>query len=438
MGKGYKRIFEDDDIRAAKYCYDWRESAVVEAARLHAFMLMVKQDETLSKEGINIVTHSFGGLLVLLLLGDTTEFDSIINSITFVAPPFGGTLNSLQVIEHGDGTYDTLEWFVDLKELTSTYPSTFQSMPAPKEFWIDELPCASGSSRSGSSEPGSPKSASSSKSETCVKLHYPLRGKTKTLFDLGSYTNRSNWELRSDLLNHAYDTHKLLHEYRTTVAQRLNDKIHVLVQMNGKTPYGAIDLSPVEGVLRHLKGWVLNSFTGHPPPDTFMNGDGVVVFQSSFLPGLDVDRHLAIIPNEISYMHASIMENDSIIGGIKAILRGEDPTKVLTCYSDFIDKVHWGPEETELKDDDPNYTDMDYMQRNRLRKVVDEEKWDELSLNRMDDSHNITDSELYNKTHSSAERVLRGENIDAVATETKVSKKYIERHLLKMVTPLKE
>ncbi len=393
-------VIEDpyDNLRShidlGHFCFDWRDSVHIEATRLESFLALLLADE----KPINIITHSMGGCVLLHLLGRNRSFDHLINRIIFCAPPFRGALKPLRVIEIGNGT--PADWMIRnnrLKESVASMPGLFQMMVAPKEFWQIRLPT----------------------NNADIQLNYPIAGDID-IYNLDGLTNRYRPNLRSQILDFASRYHQSQKQHINTVVRIFGNRIHVIVGLNGKTAYTAIKANGT---------WSIPKLP-EAPNGQKSNGDGTVLFQSSFMPGLDLDRYAAFIPNSQEDTHGSLVDYDPVIAGIEAILTDDDPHQNgLVDYPNFIDQIDWSHEIPQAEQ--PNrFTNLDYIDRSMQRERLPRNRWGR-SLN-----PERTDAIRFYETRQAAIRVIYGEDLKANAQQIGESEEFIKIHIRDMLLPL--
>ena len=109
------------------FLYDWRSDIRYSAQHLLEFL----QQEKPANRRWNIVTHSQGGLLVVVaskMLPNATDFADLVASVTFIAAPLAGTVNAARALIDGDqmGASEVPEF----QQILRTWPSLYQMLPA--------------------------------------------------------------------------------------------------------------------------------------------------------------------------------------------------------------------------------------------------------------------------------------------------------------------
>ena len=394
----YSEILEQ--LNPGRFNYDWRDSIPIEAQRLAQFLDVLFNEHN---EPIQFVTHSMGGCVLLWLLSQTDRFDDRISRIIFVAPPFHGALKPIRVIEEGTGT--PADWLIRnsvLRRSAATFPGLFQLLVAQKGAWPTELP-----------RPAS----------TPIRLKHPIRA-AASLYDPGAWTNRYRMRLRGKILEFAKRFHHRIWNQASRIVQRqgLAGKITVLVGLNGKTAYSAT---------RHDREWQIHRLE-NPPDGKVSNGDGTVLFQSSFLPGLSTDAYWAYVPRRRRNVHGSIMDEKPVIDALRTLLSGDDlsATDNIVPYSDFIDRIDWRREAQEAVDPARN-TELDYLERASARATTPRRRWGR-ALN-----PDGNDALLFGMTRAAALRIILGESDCATECElTGQPENFLLEHMQTLLMPV--
>ena len=384
------------ELKPGRFNYDWRESMPIEARRLRLFLEQI----TKSDGEINFVTHSMGGCILLWLLADTQEFDEKIGKIIFCAPPFHGALKPIRVVEDGKGT--PIDWIINnsiLRQSAATMPGLFQLLVAPVDSWVTEI---------------------MNRGQVVATLKHPIRT-GDSLYRAGAWTNRERLDLRHKILQFAERYHMKKWQKIKNVVDRLADKIHVIVGLNGKTKCSAT---------RSATGdWVLHKVPA-PSQGKISNGDGTVLFQSSVLPGLPENHYWAEIPQSHEDTHGYMMNRSNVISGIKAILAGNNPGNAnLVNYSNFIKKIDWSYE-TENSPEPDLTENLDHIERERLRGITTKSDWGH-ALN-----PNGDDAERFAITRKAALRVLNGDDLHTTAMRIGEEVEFLEGHIRNLLMPL--
>ena len=386
------------ELKPGLFCYDWRESIPIEARRLRKFLSTVTEN----KDKVNFVTHSMGGCVLLSLLMRTNEFDEKIGKIIFCAPPFHGALKAIRVIEDGKGTPLTNVPFFNpstLRQSVATMPGLFQLLAAPKNSWPTQIELSDAST---------------------VNLKHPVRT-ADSLYRVGAWKNSNRLDLRKKILDFSKEYHIKKWLDIENVIERFQDRIYIIVGLNGKTTCCATRSTSGE--------WILKKVT-KPKPNFYANGDGTVLFQSTFLPGLSKKKYLAEIPASQKNTHGDIMDRPSVIAGVKAILEDQDPKEGgLISYGTFIDKIDWSHE--AFGSDEPELTEnLDYIERALLRRVTPRAKWGD-GLN-----PDGIDAELFAVTREAALQVMSGDDLESAAERIGKDARFLEQHIQTLLMPL--
>ena len=380
-----------------RYNFDWRESLAITASRFGQFLdLVFARDPT----PLQLVTHSMGGNLVLRLLSDTTRFDERIERVCFVAPAFHGVLKSIRVIEQGKGTpIDFLIRDSVLRESAATFPGLFNLIPAPEKFWPTQLaPANSG---------GAP-----------LMLSYPIRS-GHNLYDSANWTNSHRFEWRSQILGFAEQNHKALADPNHVVA-RFKGRINIIVGLNGKTAYAG---------QRHGARWTFHRLPRPDQEDKISNGDGTVLFQSSYLPSLPTSAYHAFIPARQRNIHGGMVDRAAVIQTIEELMDGKGVTHPdVHPYDAFIDRIDWSYEAVDASMVEPS-THLDYLERAEARRYIPVAKWGIL------DSEG--DAQLFEATRAMARRAIAGDvSVNQAAHYLGQSTNFVIEHIQALLMPI--
>lgn len=379
------------NMTPGRFCYDWRESVLIEAKRLQRFLQLVLEQVD---EPISFVTHSMGGCLLMYLLGTTREFDEAIHRIIFCAPPFHGALKPIRIIEDGDGLpVDLLVRNFVLRNAAVTMPGLFQLMVAPPDFWVRQP-------------------------EDGPELQYPVRTE-RSPYAVTFWNGVSDTKLRAKILHFAKTFHQEMWNNIPAVIDRLGEKINVVVALRGRTAFS---------VSRSKNGTCKIHKTPEAENGKFSNGDGTVLFQSSILPGLPKERYWADIPSRYKDTHGGIVDSKDVIEAIRKLLKGQKPEK-LVPYSEFIHLIDWSYEQVggrarSLKEH------LDYSERAHLRSITPVDKWGS-TLNPLG-----KDALLYYITREAALRVIKGEDINVAAQQIGQEPEFLKEHIKQLLLPM--
>ena len=391
----YARILHD--VKATPYCFDWRDSISVEASMLQLFLQLLDPDGG----PINFLTHSMGGCLLLRLLGSTTEFDDRIGAIVFCAPPFRGALKPLRVIEDGDGT-PIDRWIRDrvVRQSAATMPGLFQMLVAPRDLWPNNV------------EDGN---------QVVTNLNYPVRDNA-SLYSPTTWTNRQRPELRATVLRWARLHHEDVSGCVADVVDRLGDKIHVFVGLNGKTACTATRAADGE--------WVLHR--GPEPERTQLsNGDGTVLLQSSILPGLPTGKYRALIPDQRQDTHLPMMDSVDLIEDVRSVFGGGVPSR-LTSWEGFIGRIDWRGDQPGREP--ASSEGLSYQERVGLRSRTPPGDWGP-ALNPKVEGLGLTDMELFEITRAAALGVTKGDDLETASRRIGQTPEFLENHIRALLLP---
>ena len=206
------------------------------------------------------------------------------------------------------------------------------------------------------------------------------------------------------------------------VVDRLGDKIHVLIGINGKTTCSATR-APDDG------DWILHQVP-KPPKNRLSNGDGTVLLQSSILPNLPTDRYWAFIPKERKNTHLAIMNSVELIEDVRGIIDGAHPSR-LVPWNEFIRKIDWSGDQSS--DGLAWDQELGHEERQVLRNKTS--NWGN-SLNPKGDTGSRTDAEIFAVTRDAAWRVMNGEDLEVAARRIAQTPEFLENHIRALLMPL--
>ncbi|MEP5611174.1 MAG: hypothetical protein ABJP45_02935 [Cyclobacteriaceae bacterium] len=128
----YKEFMDDleTDVPKFYFSYDWRRSNRENGRKLNDFVEMLKQKSQASTtantiEKISIITHSMGNHICRFYIRDF-GFASI-DKIVFVAPPFKGSLATVDTLLRGQGYFKNIK--KKLREVMRTFPGALELLP---------------------------------------------------------------------------------------------------------------------------------------------------------------------------------------------------------------------------------------------------------------------------------------------------------------------
>ena len=167
-----------------------------------------------------------------------------------------------------------------------------------------------------------------------------------------------------------------------------------------------------------------------PNDGKYANGDGTVLFQSSLLPGLPEDHYWAEIPKVRENIHGEILERPKVIAGIKAILRQGNIQN-----SGLKNYRHFVPRidwsHESNQSSAPKPTDnLNYIERELLRRVTPRGNWG-TELN-----PGGRDAELFAITRQAALQVLNGDDLESAADRIRENRQFLEGHIRTLLMPL--
>ena len=309
-------------------------------------------------------------------------------------------MKPIRVIEDGNGTpIDLIISNSILRQSAATMPGLFQLLVAPVGSWITEI---------------------RNQGQVVANLKHPIPT-GDSLYCAKAWTNRERLELRDKILHFAERYHSEKWQRINDVVGRLANKIHVIVGLNGKTTCNATRSATGE--------WVLHKVPA-PPKGKFSNGDGTVLFQSSYLPGLPEKQYWAERPQTQENTHGYLMNRPNVIRGIKAILEDDSPANAhLVNYNKFISSIDWSYEHED--NSEPGLTEnLDYIERDRLRSISPITEWDN-ALN-----PNGNDAERFAYTRKAALQVLNGDDLQIASSRIGENVEFLEGHIRNMLMPL--
>lgn len=387
--------FYSDCLRtlgAGRFAFDWRESITLEARRLAQFLRELPADLKL-----RFVTHSMGGVVLLKMLTEFGDLDAAIDRIVFVAPPFWGALPPLQVIEDGTGTpADVLIQNAVLRDSAATMTGLFNLLPAPPDIWPKRVDVGP--------DP----------------LLHPVRS-GENLFSRDAWGNQTHADMRARILTSTVDHFRGLASSVPNVVQRLGSKMFVFVGLRGKTPQQANKRNGV---------WEIDAVPSEPV-GKFRNGDGTVLTQSSWIASLGIQRYYAWIPNVAEDTHGSIINDASVLEGIRAALSGDlagISVAGMTELSSVLLEIDWSGDLVQQPGT------LKYGERARRRALARPSAW-KAKLNPKDAVTGLRDADLFSATRAAAVRVLGGADIRAEAGRLGLSQKFLQDHVHALLLP---
>jgi pimeloyl-ACP methyl ester carboxylesterase len=355
-------------LDAAVYPYDWRDSIEVEGERLRTFLRFVAKRDP---RPITLVGQSLGALVAVEALARAPDLDRTIDRLLLAAPPIGGSLRPLRVIESGSAT--PLEWLVRrgvLRRSAATLPVLPQLLIAPADHWPERV--------------------------GDVALRHPVRT-GDDLYRPAAWTNRYRVALRRRILSVARRIHRGRRSAFGVVTRRLAERTHLIVAVHGKTPYAA--------TRNRAGGWVLHALPD-PPSGRWSNGDGTVLLQASLVPGLPEDRVHVVVPERRESLHGDLLDRPETLDAVRALLDGRRPD--LATLSETLERVDWSWERAGAPD--PGETEhLAWDERARMRGLVPPEEWGE----NLDPEG---DAATFLATEEAGLRVLSGEPLDEAST----------------------
>lgn len=329
LSPGYRNFLKF--LRPGVFSYDWRDRIETEAKRLKLFF-----DELLDYDGedsidkVDLVTHSLGGCVVLKFLQDNFLQDNKkltdrIGKIIFIAPPFRGLLSAISTIQDGKTTIPLLNCLLSdkkMRDISTTMPGMYQVMPAPVEQWLKQLPMNGGT----------------------LDLVYPVRG--GDLYDPTLWKSRLKnkkprkghaekiWAPNKDCLKWAKAWHEDLDLKLDFADEALKKRMFLIVGIGSPKTGSSVRQ-------RNGGGWKI-SRQAEPGPGRLHNGDGMVLFESSYLPLPDPDHQIwALEAIKNQDLHDDMIGNPEVLAAIEKIrAEGTAEGTGLTKYTEFVSRIY--------------------------------------------------------------------------------------------------
>lgn len=397
------------EIKPGVFCFDWREHIPITVKYLDEFFnILFSEDKNLK---INIITHSMGGCILLSFLADCEKYDENINKIIFCAPPFYGSLRPLKVIEDGEGLDGGLEIINSyfLRNTAVTLPGLNDLLIAPEGIFPDQVDFGS--------------------NYKVKNLIYPI--KDLDIYKAKNYLNKHNKTLQQKLLDNSKKYYEQKEIKNEKFIKRFKDKTSIIIGLNGKTPFSAQKETTDDDA--YYKYWVFGYNLEASDKTKITNGDGTVLFQSSYLKDLPKDSYFAYIPavdkfNRVNRdSHGEIVDRPEVIAGIKNIMEDKKPTDLVSCDK-FFPKIDWKNETTKKIN---LYKYLTYEEREKIRQYTAKVYWASREL----DPEN--DAEIFRETRGAAINVIKkGKNIKKEAKKINQSEEFLENHVKKLLFPL--
>jgi hypothetical protein len=255
--------------------------------------------------------------------------------------------------------------------MVATMPGLFQLAVAPREHWVTEIPGKKGN----------------------IELAYPIRDPNADIYE-PAFWSEPGHRMRRNILHFARAYQNTLHAALPSIQARLGDRFSVIVGLNGR--------NTLSRASRAADGWRFHK-NGATPLGKYANGDGSVLFQSSYLRGFDTSRYWAYAPKVHKNIHSSLLDIDDVTQGVSAILSGNKPK--LQPHAKFIGMIDFNKE--RQKDPPKPFEDLDYLERARLRASIPFTKWDDHGLRGPDKR----DNDLLCATAIAETRVVAGESV---------------------------
>jgi len=128
----YKEFMDDLEVGVPKFyfSYDWRRSNRENGRKLNDFVEMLKDKSQASTTAttikkVSIITHSMGNHICRFYIRDF-GFTSI-DKVVFVAPPFKGSLATVDTLLRGQGYFKNIK--KKLREIMRTFPGALELLP---------------------------------------------------------------------------------------------------------------------------------------------------------------------------------------------------------------------------------------------------------------------------------------------------------------------
>lgn len=308
----------------------------------------------------------------------------------------------LQIIEYGNGLDGIDEYIPDfqLRNTAATLPGLNDLLIAPKTIWPTFLEFDEG----------------------IDKLLYPIRT-NNNIYTVYDYTNQHNPGLHGKILNNSKDYYEDKEDRTKAFIARFKDKTNIIVGLNGKTPFAVEKREVNEGNNELI--WKIAFNKSPSDKSKINNGDGTVLFQSSYLKGLPKEKYFAYIPKKIQDSHSELMDNIDIINGLKDIINDKTPSK-LSGFNDFFPKIDWSSDTNSNINFEENLT---YEERNKIRSFIPKRQWNK-NLNPNNDA------ETFCLTRRAAINVLNGANLKEEAKHINQNEEFLYNHIKKMLFPM--
>ncbi|MCH9026655.1 MAG: hypothetical protein IIA05_06005 [Proteobacteria bacterium] len=324
LSPGYRNFLKC--LRPGVFSYDWRDRIETEAKRLKLFFNdLLDYDAEESIETVDLVTHSMGGCVVLKFLQDNKKLHDQIGKIIFIAPPFRGLLSAISTIQDGKTTISKLNFFLSdkkLRDIATTMPGMYQMVLAPAEQWLKQLPMNGGT----------------------LDLKYPVQG--GDLYDPTLWKSRLKnkkprkgqaeeiWAPNQDCLKWAKAWYQNLDLELSFADEALKERMFLIVGIGSKETWSSV--SQHKG-----SGWEISG-QAKPGRGRMFNGDGMILFESSYLPLPDPDHQIwALEAIKNQDLHDDMIGNPEVLAAIEKIrAEGTAEGTGLTKYTDFVSRIY--------------------------------------------------------------------------------------------------
>lgn len=324
LSAGYRKFLVR--LRPGVYSYDWRDRIETEADRLALFFdELLNYDGEESIEKVDLVTHSMGGCVVLRFLQANKKLHDRIGKIIFIAPPFRGLASAISTIQDGKTTISKLNFFLSdkkLRDIATTMPGMYQMVLAPAEQWLKQLPMNGGT----------------------VYLKYPVQG--GDLYDPTLWKSRLKnkkprkgqaeeiWAPNQDCLKWAKAWYQDLDLGLSFADEALKERMFLIVGIGSKETWSSVS--------QHNGGGWKISRQAEPGRGRMFNGDGMILFESSYLPLPDPDHQIwALEAIKNQDLHDDMIGNPEVLAAIEKIrAEGTAEGTGLTKYTDFVSRIY--------------------------------------------------------------------------------------------------
>ena len=192
----------------------------------------------------------------------------------------------------------------------------YQVMLAPAEQWLKQLETAG----------------------EILNLEYPVRD-SANLYDpkLWKSGYDDQWEPDKDCLAAAKTWHQELDLELSFADPELKKRMFLIVGIGSRKTWTSVSQ-------RESGGWEIG-FQAKPGPDKLYNGDGMILFESSYLPLPERDRQIwALDGSRKKELHTRMIGEKDVLAAIRNILnQGTADGCGLVNYTEFVDRIYHQP-----------------------------------------------------------------------------------------------